>query len=209
MIINPMWLMVENASIRFRWPLPVAFDRADNCRQDSHGEKDRAQSSADGGQRNGKHRPVHASHRIQAKLHHHAGEQDADWCWRNRMGIGQPKMKRKGGGLYEKSGNDEQERHGHKHSAGRVIHQRLLDSRKIQHAGMGIDDGDACQGEISARVLLTAKLRAPCSGPASSALYPHSVTAAAPINSNQTNRLKRSPVRHNPHMPARNTSMIA
>src|SRR3954466_5896930 len=56
-------------------------------------------------------------------------------------------------------------------------------------------------------VFVTAKLIAPCSGPSSSTLKPASAYAATPISSNQTNMLKRSPVRAKPVMPAQKTSI--
>jgi hypothetical protein len=51
-------------------------------------------------------------------------------------------------------------------------------------------------------VFVTAKFNAPCSGPGSSDLYPHSAYAATLISSKNTNRLNKSPVKANPFIAA-------
>ena len=56
-------------------------------------------------------------------------------------------------------------------------------------------------------VLVMAKLSEPWSGAGSAVLRPHRAKAAVLMSSNQTNRLKRSPVSTKPHMAARKTSM--
>ena len=58
-----------------------------------------------------------------------------------------------------------------------------------------------------AAVLVTAKLIAPCSVPSSPTLKPASAYAATPISSNQTNMLKRSPLKAKPFIPPQKTSI--
>ena len=58
----------------------------------------------------GENHPVQSRDGVDAQLHHHAGEQDADGRRRDGVGVGEPEVERERRRLHQEAGDDQQER---------------------------------------------------------------------------------------------------